>query len=190
VKAREFKSGSGSAHADKRFLRRSRAGTPTLVGHFDGSESGPKSCAIGQVLDQAMHHSYIRRMSRQVNLYEAKTRLSQLVDEAARGDEIVIAKNGKAMARLVTALPQKSSRRRFGQWARLLTPGELAQFRSDEWQKEWKSADREIERDFAVALQTNCEGEKPEWPAISSTRTPSSGSRRTRGKSARKRSRN
>jgi antitoxin (DNA-binding transcriptional repressor) of toxin-antitoxin stability system len=31
-------------------------------------------------------------MSRHVNLYEAKTRLSQLVERAARGEEIVIAR--------------------------------------------------------------------------------------------------
>lgn len=36
-----------------------------------------------------------------LNLYEAKTRLSSLVDEAAAGAEIVIAKNGKPMAKLV-----------------------------------------------------------------------------------------
>ena len=35
------------------------------------------------------------------NLYEAKTALSKLVDEAARGEEIVIAKAGKPMAKLV-----------------------------------------------------------------------------------------
>ena len=38
---------------------------------------------------------------RQVNIHEAKTHLSQLVEEAARGDEIVIAKAGKPVARLV-----------------------------------------------------------------------------------------
>lgn len=37
----------------------------------------------------------------QVNLYEAKTELSSLVDRAAMGEEIVIAKAGKAMARLL-----------------------------------------------------------------------------------------
>ena len=37
----------------------------------------------------------------QVNLYEAKTQLSSLVERAARGEEIVIAKAGKPMARLV-----------------------------------------------------------------------------------------
>ena len=36
-----------------------------------------------------------------VSLYEAKTHLSALVDRAAAGEEIVIAKNGVACARLV-----------------------------------------------------------------------------------------
>lgn len=36
-----------------------------------------------------------------VNLYEAKTRLSLLVERAAGGETIVIAKAGKPMARLV-----------------------------------------------------------------------------------------
>ena len=38
---------------------------------------------------------------RQVNIHEAKTHLSRLVEDAARGDEIIIAKAGKPMARLV-----------------------------------------------------------------------------------------
>lgn len=36
-----------------------------------------------------------------VNLYDAKTSLSRLVERAAAGDEIVIAKNGVPMAKLV-----------------------------------------------------------------------------------------
>lgn len=40
-----------------------------------------------------------------VNLYEAKTSLSRLVDRAAAGEEIVIAKAGKPMARLVPLAP-------------------------------------------------------------------------------------
>jgi prevent-host-death family protein len=39
--------------------------------------------------------------SRQVNIHEAKTHLSRLVDEAADGTEIVIARAGKPAARLV-----------------------------------------------------------------------------------------
>ena len=41
-----------------------------------------------------------------LNLYEAKTQLSSLVDKAAAGDEIVIAKNGKPLAKLVPFKPQ------------------------------------------------------------------------------------
>jgi prevent-host-death family protein len=37
----------------------------------------------------------------QVNLYEAKIQLSRLVDRAAAGEEIVIAKGGRPLARLV-----------------------------------------------------------------------------------------
>ena len=40
-------------------------------------------------------------MPESVNLYDAKTNLSQLVDRAAAGEEIVIAKAGRPMARLV-----------------------------------------------------------------------------------------
>ena len=37
----------------------------------------------------------------QVNIYEAKTRLSELVEQAGRGETIVIAKSGTPVARLV-----------------------------------------------------------------------------------------
>jgi prevent-host-death family protein len=37
---------------------------------------------------------------RQVNLHEAKTHLSRLVEEAAAGEEIIIAKAGKPIAML------------------------------------------------------------------------------------------
>ena len=40
-------------------------------------------------------------MSEAVNLYDAKTHLSQLVERAARGEEIIIAKAGRPLARLV-----------------------------------------------------------------------------------------
>jgi prevent-host-death family protein len=38
---------------------------------------------------------------RTVNIHEAKTHLSRLVDEAARGEEIIIARAGKPVARLI-----------------------------------------------------------------------------------------
>ncbi len=40
-----------------------------------------------------------------LNLYEAKTQLSALVEDAAAGKEIIIAKNGKPMAKLVAYRP-------------------------------------------------------------------------------------
>jgi prevent-host-death family protein len=40
-------------------------------------------------------------MSQQVNIHEAKTQFSQLVDRAHSGEEIVVAKDGEPWARLV-----------------------------------------------------------------------------------------
>lgn len=40
-------------------------------------------------------------MSETVNIYDAKTRLSQLVDRAASGEEVIIARNGRPVARIV-----------------------------------------------------------------------------------------
>jgi prevent-host-death family protein len=54
-------------------------------------------------------------VTKRVTLYEAKTHLSRLVDEAAEGAEIVIAKNDKPLARLVTlAKPARSKKRKLG----------------------------------------------------------------------------
>lgn len=55
----------------------------------------PKLDQIGQVIAVGSE------VSRQVNIYEAKTRLSQLVAEVSGGEEIIIARAGKPVARLV-----------------------------------------------------------------------------------------
>ena len=44
------------------------------------------------------------------NLYEAKTALSQLVDRAARGEVIIIAKAGVPQAKLVPLIRPKQNR--------------------------------------------------------------------------------
>ena len=49
-------------------------------------------------------------MSKTVNLYEAKTHLSQLVERAAQGEEIVIAKAGKPKAKLVPIIETETPR--------------------------------------------------------------------------------
>lgn len=48
-----------------------------------------------------------------VNIHAAKTHLSRLVEEAAAGEEIIIAKAGKPVARLV-ALEKPDFRKSFG----------------------------------------------------------------------------
>ena len=45
-------------------------------------------------------------MAKTLNLYEAKSRLSSLVEEAASGKEIIIAKSGVPRARLVPLEPR------------------------------------------------------------------------------------
>ena len=47
-----------------------------------------------------------RQVRERVSLYEAKTRLSELVEQAAEGREIIIAKSGKPKARLVPLAPK------------------------------------------------------------------------------------
>jgi prevent-host-death family protein len=50
-------------------------------------------------------------MAKMVNIYDAKTQLSALVERAAAGEEIVIAKAGEPRARLVP-LPRPSKPRK------------------------------------------------------------------------------
>jgi antitoxin (DNA-binding transcriptional repressor) of toxin-antitoxin stability system len=48
-----------------------------------------------------------------VNIHEAKTHLSRLIEDVANGNEVLIAKGGRAMARLVP-LGRDDSPRRVG----------------------------------------------------------------------------
>jgi prevent-host-death family protein len=68
--------------------------TPTVLGGVD--------------LVHPLVHS--PRMSRVVNVHEAKTHFSRLLDRAAAGEEIVLAKAGKPVARLVP-LASRGARR-------------------------------------------------------------------------------
>ena len=51
-------------------------------------------------------------MTKVFNLYEAKNQLSSLVDRAASGEEIVIAKHGQPMAKLVPVKVTKKEPRK------------------------------------------------------------------------------
>ena len=46
-----------------------------------------------------------------VNIHEAKTHLSRLIEDVANGNEVLIAKGGRAMARLVPLGRDDSPRR-------------------------------------------------------------------------------
>lgn len=46
-----------------------------------------------------------------INIHEAKTHLSRLVDEVVAGEEVVIAKAGKPMAKLIPFIPATKKRK-------------------------------------------------------------------------------
>jgi prevent-host-death family protein len=52
----------------------------------------------------------------QVGMHEAKTKLSQLVERAEAGEDIVIARNGKPVARLVPVARSNSFASIRGMW--------------------------------------------------------------------------
>lgn len=56
-----------------------------------------------------------RRVTVQVNVYEAKTQLSRLLDQVAVGEDVVIARAGRPVARLVPYV-RPTSPRRPGGW--------------------------------------------------------------------------
>lgn len=60
---------------------------------------------------------------RTVNIHEAKTHLSRLVEDAASGEEIVIAKSGRPVARLI-ALDRPDRPRHAGRWKGRIRVGE------------------------------------------------------------------
>jgi prevent-host-death family protein len=49
-----------------------------------------------------------------VNIYDAKTRFSQLVDKAAAGEDVVVCRNGKPIARITRLEGRQKQRLVFG----------------------------------------------------------------------------
>jgi prevent-host-death family protein len=58
------------------------------------------------------------RVPKPVNIADAKARLPELVERAARGEEIILARNGRPQARLVPLAPARPRvpGRGAGQW--------------------------------------------------------------------------
>lgn len=52
-----------------------------------------------------------RRPSRPVNIHEAKTSLSKLIERVEAGEEIIIARGGTPVAKLVALKPRRAPRR-------------------------------------------------------------------------------
>jgi prevent-host-death family protein len=76
---------------------------------------GTQKAGVDQ-LDQNLKAIYSStHMADTINIYEAKTHLSALVEKAAQGKEFVIAKAGKPMAKLVPLEPKLLAPREFGQ---------------------------------------------------------------------------
>jgi prevent-host-death family protein len=67
-----------------------------------------------------------------INVYEARGQFSKLLDEAEAGEEIVIARNGTPVVRLV---PVRPPRRQLGRWQ-----GQVPEM-SDE---QWAASDRAV----------------------------------------------
>jgi prevent-host-death family protein len=83
----------------------------------------------------------------QVNMHEAKTHLSKLVERVEAGEEIVISRAGKPAAKLVPVPGEKRGRRKLGGWEGKVWMA------SDE---EMKKVDQEIAEEFY--------GPEDEWP--------------------------
>lgn len=77
-------------------------------------------------------------MSTQINVYEAKTQLSKLLERVEAGEEIVIARNGRPVATLSAHQAAGAPRSGRGAWK-----GEVDMTRFAE-------ADAEIARDFGL----------------------------------------
>lgn len=97
----------------------------------------------------------------QVNMLEAKTHLSRLVEAALRGEEVIIANRGKPVVKLVKA--GAPAKRVAGAWAGLMTDEEIDHAFSPE-------VDAEIAREWLAALDKPIDaGLKPRRPARKAT---------------------
>jgi prevent-host-death family protein len=81
-------------------------------------------------------------MSRQVNIHEAKTHFSKLVEEVEAGGEITIARAGKPVLKLVK-IEEPETNRKLG-WAKHL-------FKDFDWES-WDAPDEELAAQWEKSL--------------------------------------
>ena len=75
---------------------------------------------------------------REVGAFEAKNKLGQLLDEVENGEEIVITRRGKEVARLVPAQPMINRAEARAAAARIRTRAEQRKLGRFDWE-EWKA---------------------------------------------------
>ena len=87
----------------------------------------------------------------EVGLFEAKNKLSELVDRAERGEEVVITRRGKAVAKLVPVQPPRDRRTNGApmQSKRIRELAKQMNFGPFDWE-EWKSYRDEGRRESSV----------------------------------------
>jgi prevent-host-death family protein len=106
----------------------------------------------------------------QVNMLEAKTQLSKLVEAVLRGEEVVIANRGKPVVKLVKA--ETTVKRKWGVWEGLMTEEQLDRAFSPE-------VEAEMAREWIASLERPLEaGLKPRRSRSSAKKTPPAKTRR------------
>jgi prevent-host-death family protein len=133
-------------------------------------------------------------MAREIDVEKAKAQFARLVAAAAKGEDIILSKDGKPMVRLVAVSPEvsekkKRGKRKLGQWAKLMTPEERDYYGSDQFLRDWNAMDVDIGRDFEESANRPLEeaGRDFKWDDISSTQVRSSARKAVPRKSVRKR---
>jgi len=76
-------------------------------------------------------------MTIQVNIAEAKAKLSELVARAEAGEEVVIARHGRPIVALTPKAPPQTGRRRLGLWKHLNVSVPLSTFEPDPEIEAW-----------------------------------------------------
>ena len=100
----------------------------------------------------------------QVNMLEAKTQLSKLVEAVLRGEEVVIANRGKPVVKMVKADPP--AKRQWGAWAGLMTDAEIDHAFSPE-------VDAEIAREWLASVDRPIDaGLKPRASSATARKAP------------------
>ena len=96
-------------------------------------------------------------MVRQFNIHEAKTHFSELITAVERGEEIVIARRGKPVARVSAFDRQAAPRKKrvFGQWAgKIKVDPSFYEPMSEDELKEWEAPIEGLEHLVAPTKET------------------------------------